>query len=111
MFVCVWGAGEQDWEDMLCVSESISSEVELRIGAGRLFSSRLETVEFHRTAFIQCWIREPKATRVFTSASLATTSTIMIANIYLVLVMASYYSKILFLEFQETTHFILTVTL
>ena len=43
MFVCVWGDGEQNWEDMLWVLKSIFIEVELRIEAVRLFRSRLET--------------------------------------------------------------------
>ena len=43
MFVCVWGDGEQNWEDMLWVLKSIFFEVELRIEAVRLFRSRLET--------------------------------------------------------------------
>lgn len=42
----VWGDGEQDWGDILGASESISSKVEGRIGVGRQFRSRLETLEF-----------------------------------------------------------------
>lgn len=30
----VWGDGEQEWEDILGASESISSEVKGRIGVG-----------------------------------------------------------------------------
>ena len=104
MFVCVWGGGEQDWEDILWVSKSISSEVELTIAAGRLFRSRLETVEFHRTEHsFSAGLESLRQLEIFTTASLATTRTIIIANIYLVLVMASYYSKILFLETEPTS--------